>query len=648
MQIKTIDEDQRIIEGVATTPSTDLMDDVVDPMGGEYNVPMPFLMDHGVNGSDDSVGHVIYAKPTKAGISVRIKVLKSPVLPHLDKAWEKLKLKLVNGLSIGFKPLEWEPIEKGYGFRYKKWRWLELSGVVVAANPDCSITAIKSFDLERRAAFGQKSLPVVRLDSPAGVSAQQAKPGEGKLMDVSKQIEAFEAKRMAAASRMEAVMAKAAEEGRTLDETESEDYKNAKAEVKSIDEHLVNLHDLESIQAAKAKAVPPTKTTEEGTRARDPREVRHITVDENLPKGVEFARYVKCLAAARGNRWEALEMAKANYPQHPRISTVLKAAVAAGTTTDATWAGPFVEYNTLVGEFIEFLRPQTIIGKFGTGGVPSLRNVPFNVRMQAQTSGGAGYWVGEGAAKPLTSFDFTAITLGFSKVANIAVLTDELIRFSNPSVDLIVRQSLADALRERLDIDFIDPAKAAVAGVSPASITNGITPITSSGTDIEAVHTDVEAVLGAFIAANHTPSSGVWIMSATTALALSMMRGPLGAPEFPGITMTGGTFVGMPVITSEYVPSDTSGAALILVNASDIFLADDGQVVIDASREASLEMLDNPTNNSTTGTPTTMVSMFQTNSTALKAERFINWRRRRDSAVVWVDDVLYTSANASP
>lgn len=443
-------------------------------------------------------------------------------------------------------------------------------------------------------------------------------------------------------------MQKAADEGRTLDETESEDYKNAKAEVASIDEHLVNLHDLESIQASKAKAVPQAKTGEEATRARDPREVRHITVDENLPKGVEFARYVKCLAAARGNRWEALEMAKANYPQHPRIQTVLKAAVAAGTTTDATWAGPFVEYSTLVGEFIEFLRPQTIIGKFGTNGIPSLRNVPFNVRMQAQTSGGAGYWVGEGAAKPLTSFDFTAITLGFSKVANIAVLTDELIRFSNPSVDLIVRQSLADALRERLDLDFVDPNKALVANVSPASITNGIAPILSSGTDIDAVHTDVEAVLGAFIAANMTPSSGVWIMSATTALALSMMRGPLGAPEFPGITMNGGTFVGMPVITSEYVPSDTSGAALILVNASDIFLADDGQVVIDASREASLEMLDNPTNNSATGTPTTMVSMFQTNSTALKAERFINWRRRRDSAVVWVDNVLYTSANASP
>jgi hypothetical protein len=52
-----------------------------------------------------------------------------------------------------------------------------------------------------------------------------------------------------------------------------------------------------------------------------------------------------------------------------------------------------------------------------------------------------------------------------------------------------------------------------------------------------------------------------------------------------------------------------------------------------------LQMLDNPTNNSATGTPTTMVSMFQTNSTAFLAERFINWARRRTSAVAYLDNV---------
>ena len=65
-----------------------------------------------------------------------------------------------------------------------------------------------------------------------------------------------------------------------------------------------------------------------------------------------------------------------------------------------------------------------------------------------------------------------------------------------------------------------------------------------------------------------------------------------------GLTMRGGTLGGLPVIVSDHVPVGT----VIMVNAQDVFLADDGLVTIDASREASLEMADNPAHNS--GTPT--------------------------------------------
>jgi hypothetical protein len=44
-----------------------------------------------------------------------------------------------------------------------------------------------------------------------------------------------------------------------------------------------------------------------------------------------------------------------------------------------------------------------------------------------------------------------------------------------------------------------------------------------------------------FIAAHIAPSSGVFIMSATTALSIGLMLNALGQPEFPGIGMKGGT-----------------------------------------------------------------------------------------------------------
>ncbi|MCT5858573.1 phage major capsid protein, partial [Pseudomonas aeruginosa] len=77
------------------------------------------------------------------------------------------------------------------------------------------------------------------------------------------------------------------------------------------------------------------------------------------------------------------------------------------------------------------------------------------------------------------------------KAATIAVATMEVIRHSSPTADGIIRDQLAAALRQRLDIDFIDPDKAAVAGVSPASILNGVVGIASSGTDADAVRADL-------------------------------------------------------------------------------------------------------------------------------------------------------------
>ena len=84
-------------------------------------------------------------------------------------------------------------------------------------------------------------------------------------------------------------------------------------------------------------------------------------------------------------------------------------------------------------------------------------------------------------------------------------------------------------------------------------------------------------------------------------VALAMMTNPLGQPEFRKHgSMTGGTLYGMPVIASDYITKAMT--IVVLVNASDIFLADDGDISVDASREASLEMSDAPAHDSITPT----------------------------------------------
>jgi hypothetical protein len=90
-------------------------------------------------------------------------------------------------------------------------------------------------------------------------------------------------------------------------------------------------------------------------------------------------------------------------------------------------------------------------------------------------------------------------------------------------------------------------------------------------------------------------------------------------------------------------PVSGEGHLMVVASAPDILMADEGGVTIDASREASIEMLDNPTNDAAAGTPTTMVSMFQTNSVAIRATRFINWKKRRSDAVAYIKDAAYVT-----
>ena len=48
LEVKSVDVDARIIEGFATTPTTDRNGDIVDPAGAEFTLPMPLLWQHDV------------------------------------------------------------------------------------------------------------------------------------------------------------------------------------------------------------------------------------------------------------------------------------------------------------------------------------------------------------------------------------------------------------------------------------------------------------------------------------------------------------------------------------------------------------------------------------------------------------------------
>lgn len=165
VEVKAFDDEERTITGLATTPSTDRMGDIVEPKGAEFKLPIPLLFQHDPR---QPIGHVISAKVTPAGIEIKAKFAKldepGTLKDRLDEAWQSVKTGLVRGLSIGFQPIEYARIENSHGYRFLKWLWLELSAVTIPANGEATIQTVKAIDTAQRAASGlglRKGVPLI-------------------------------------------------------------------------------------------------------------------------------------------------------------------------------------------------------------------------------------------------------------------------------------------------------------------------------------------------------------------------------------------------------------------------------------------------------------------------------------------------------
>lgn len=164
LDVKEFREDENFvyIEGIASTPTTDRMGDIVEPLGAKFQTPMPLLWQHR---HSEPVGHVTFAKPTNDGIPFKGQLPRvketGRLKDRIDEAIHSLQYRLVAAVSIGFSAVDGAiEIMKSGGYRFLEWEWLELSLVTIPANSEAVITAIKSID--------QKHLPASGHDGAEG------------------------------------------------------------------------------------------------------------------------------------------------------------------------------------------------------------------------------------------------------------------------------------------------------------------------------------------------------------------------------------------------------------------------------------------------------------------------------------------------
>jgi len=329
---------------------------------------------------------------------------------------------------------------------------------------------------------------------------------------------------------------------------------------------------------------------------------------------LDYCKYVSELYKADGMSLTAWANFTEHYPR--RLDVIEKAAVAAGTTTDTAWAKPLAQPQVLAQAFLEYALPASVIGKL------SLRKVPFNTPVAVQSAAATYKWVGENNPKPVTKLQFTSTIVPPGKALGILVVTKELLRLSVPSAVSELRRALADGLRAFLDGAFLDPAIVAVAGVSPGSVTNGITGIVA-GTDPKK---DLTKLVKNFTAAHKTAEGAALVLSEANATAITMTS--------PGVLTHLRDEAGLTIVLSA-----AAGSNIVMLAPRDILLADAGDLELAMSKDATLAMDDAPT---TPDATTVYLSLWQNNLIGLRAEQTVSWQRTSSAAVAYLSGADYT------
>jgi hypothetical protein len=255
--------------------------------------------------------------------------------------------------------------------------------------------------------------------------------------------------------------------------------------------------------------------------------------------------------------------------------------------------------------FLDLVLQGSAVGKM------NLRQVPLDARVSWSDVGSVGAFVAEGMPKPVSRMSLSTHPLTAKKVANLMVVSDEILNSNSDAAEAMLRADLARSISDALDLKFL--SSDAASDEAPAGVLNGVSPVAAAsdtGGSLSAWLDDFSGDL----------SRSVIVGKPSVLVNLAVLGG------FQRVGAKGGELLGMNVIASRNAPADS----LILIDAQRVAIAND-RVEIGSSQNVAIEMSDTPSQISVEAdspgsvTPASLVSCFQVNATCFRGELFTNW-----------------------
>lgn len=353
-----------------------------------------------------------------------------------------------------------------------------------------------------------------------------------------------------------------------------------------------------------------------------------IESDEHKGKGLRFARACRAIRIARENACTPEEAAKTYLHSDWLADDLAQAKTMQATQGGGT--GGFLVPPQYVAEFIELLRAASVVRAAGPVQIDMERNT---LGMPRQSGAATAYYQEEGAVGTPTDQGLQFVQLVGRTLMSLTAVSNDLLKYSSPSADELVRNDLLMVTALREDLAFLrgDGANSTPRGLRYwAAAANGTA---SAGTSVANIITDFVGLINDLEVSDVALVRPHIFMSPRTKNAMASLRDSAG-DVFPGL-MTARQIYGIPFSVSTQIPTNLGGGS----NESEIIMAEMSQVIVGTSTNLELSFHENGAWDDGAGN---MRSGVNTNESVFRVIHQSDIITRHDEAVAYRSGVTYT------
>ena len=338
-------------------------------------------------------------------------------------------------------------------------------------------------------------------------------------------------------------------------------------------------------------------------------------------------RLIRALAAGKGDPQKAAAFAQKAWKDE---------AIVKALQTDEGEAGGYLVPEEYSSQLIEYLRPLAVVRRMNPVIIPMETGT---MSMPAVTGGASAEYIGEGTNVPKSQPTFGQVKLTWKKLACLVPISNDLIRFSSPKADEVVRNDLVGAMAQREDAAFIrddgtnDKPKGLLNWIATANKFEANKTVSLANVTIDLA----KAIY--YLRKNETKFLNCgWILSPGSELYLRTIRDSNGNFAFKG-EMDQGRLFGFPFGVTTQVPDNLGEGG----NESEIYFVDFADAAIGESSRIEIEI----SSEAAYYDGSSVVSAFSLDQTVLRAIARHDFAMRRNTSGAVIQAVTWGSSIVS-